>query len=58
MDLARIWALYVKELAVLLLAVEAGDAPADVLARIKALVQHELLVLHFQCAPALPGARP
>ena len=50
-DLAQTWTLYVKELAVLLLAVEGQEAPPEVLWRIQTLVQRELLFLYFQCAP-------
>ena len=53
-DLAQTWTLYVKELAVLLLAVEGQEAPPEVLWRIQTLVQHELLFLYFQCAPHPP----
>jgi len=49
-DLARTWTLYVKELAVLLLATEGQEAPPEVLSRIQTLVQRELLFLYFQCA--------
>ena len=51
-DLARTWSLYVKELAVLLWAVDGREPPPEVLARIQHLVQRELLFLYFQCAPA------
>ena len=52
-DLARTWSLYVKELAVLLWAVDGREPPPEVLARIQHLVQRELLFLYFQCAPAV-----
>ena len=52
-DLARTWSQYVKELAVLLVAVEGRDPPPEVLERIQALVQRELLFLYIRCvAPA------
>ncbi len=54
-DLARTWTLYVKELAVLLLATEGQEAPSEVLSRIQTLVQRELLFLYFQCALRLFG---
>ena len=50
-DLARTWSQYVKELAVLLVAVEGRDPPAEVLERIQALVQRELLFLYIRRAP-------
>ena len=64
-DLARTWSQYVKELAVLLVAVEGRDPPAEVLERIQALVQRELLFLYIRratptsdlCAPSLAGLR-
>ena len=46
--LARIWSVYVKELAVLLWAVDRRNPPAELLARIGHLVQRELLFLYFQ----------
>ncbi|KAK9835392.1 hypothetical protein WJX81_006933 [Elliptochloris bilobata] len=49
-DLARTWSQYVKELAVLLVAVEGRDPPAEVLERIQALVQRELLFLYIRAA--------
>lgn len=49
-DLARTWSQYVKELAVLLVAVEGRDPPAEVLERIQALVQRELLFLYIRRA--------
>lgn len=50
-DLARTWSLYVKELAVLLWAVDGREAPPEVLARIQHLAQRELLFLYFQRVP-------
>ena len=50
-DLARMWSLYVKELAVLLWAVDGREAPPGMLSRIQHLVQGELMPLYFQCAP-------
>lgn len=48
-DLARYWSNYVKELAVLLVAVEgAPDPPPTVLARVQELVQRELLFLYIR----------
>lgn len=52
-DLARTWSQYVKELAVLLVAVEGRDPPAEVLERIQALVQRELLFLYIRRAMPL-----
>jgi hypothetical protein len=49
-DLARTWSLYAKELAVLLWAVQGRDATPEVLLRMQALGQHELLFMYFQCA--------
>ena len=55
-DLARTWSQYVKELAVLLVAVEGRDPPAEVLERIQALVQRELLFLYIR--RATPSSEP
>ena len=54
-DLARTWSQYVKELAVLLVAVEGRDPPPEVLERIQALVQRELLFLYIRCAAPCPA---
>ena len=50
-DLAKYWSNYVKELAVLLVAVEGNDSPpAEVVERIQVLVQRELLFLYIRWA--------
>lgn len=51
-DLARYWAQYVKELAVLLVGLEGGaEAPVAVVDRVRNLVLRELLFLYMRCAP-------
>lgn len=48
-ELAKFWSMYVKELAVLLVAVEGtNDPPPQVAERIKALVQEELLHIYVR----------
>ena len=48
-DLAKYWSQYVKELAVLLVAMEGNDQPPrEVVDRIQALVQRELLFLYIR----------
>jgi hypothetical protein len=54
-DLARTWSQYVKELAVLLVAVEGRDPTPAVLERIQALVQRELLFLYIRRAARRSG---
>ena len=49
-DLAWTWAQHVGELAGLLLAVDAQEATAEVLLRIQALVQRELLLMYIRFA--------
>ena len=50
-DLAKYWSNYVKELAVLLVAVEGNNSPpAEVVERIQVLVQRELLFLYIRWA--------
>jgi hypothetical protein len=51
-DLARLWAQYVRELAVLLVRAEGGDPTPEVAARVQALVHRELLLLYIRCARA------
>ena len=47
-DLARLWSQYVKELAVLLVRAEGGDPSPEVAARVRDLVQRELLLLYIR----------
>ena len=47
-DLARLWSQYVKELAVLLVRAEGGDPAPEVAARVRDLVQRELLLLYIR----------
>ena len=50
-DLAKYWSNYVKELAVLLVAVEGNASPpGEVVERIQVLVQRELLFLYIRWA--------
>lgn len=50
-ELARYWAQYVKELAVLLVGLEGGsEPPAAIVERIRNLVLRELLFLYIRCA--------
>ena len=52
-DLARLWAQYVRELAVLLVRAEGGDPTPEVAARVQELVHRELLLLYIRCARTL-----
>ena len=55
-ELARYWSQYVKEAAVLLVAVEGkAEMPPAVVARIQRLVQRELLFLYIRCLLVLPS---
>ena len=51
-DLARLWAQYVRELAVLLVRAEGADPTPEVAARVQELVHRELLLLYIRCARA------
>ena len=53
-ELAKFWSMYVKELAVLLVSVEGDEDPgSQVMGRIKALVQTELLSLYIRYSSAM-----